>query len=93
MTYSSVFDLTKFIVSKHSHFAGHKCSPSGVRVYDTLMRVKDFLKSDPAAIYCIFDATLDPALVGGQVVNTQIRISLDGEGMRYEETTKEFCDF
>ena len=85
MTYS-VQETTDLIVKYHSHFAGHKCSRSGVRVWDTLMRTVDFLKSEKAAESCTFDAMIEPALTGGEVVNTQITISLDGDGLRYEET-------
>ena len=91
MTYTNMIDLADFICRHHTMFAQKRIGgPTQTAwVFDKLMRLRDFLRKDPAAVGATFEAEMfyyDPVY---RTVPTYITLDLDGEdGLRYTEVTQ-----
>lgn len=87
MFFASAHDLSDHIARHHFSFNGHSCRArfgASVRVFDTIMRCADYLKKEPAAVSCDFEAVMDADSVP---VNTIITISVSDSGFICSERT------
>lgn len=84
MTFTSVHDLSQFINSNHTSFAGHRITSmcANVRTFDTIMRSMSYLNKENAAKSVTFDAKL---YANGASIPTQITIGIADNGFSYSE--------
>lgn len=83
MFFTSANDLSDYIARNHFSFNGHRCRiGASVRVFDTIMRCADYLRKEPAAVSCSFNAI---ANIDSNPVNTIITISISNSGFICEE--------
>lgn len=86
-----ILDLADSINRHHKTFAGHLTSPSSARVYDSLMRIHDYLVNEPAAKSVNYDAELEFYDNDGfQVRPTTITVWLTENPEKYELYYKEY---
>lgn len=83
MFFAFANDLSEHIARNHFSFNGHRCRiGASVRVFDTIMRCADYLRKEPAAVSCSFNAI---ANIDSNPVNTIITISISDSGFICEE--------
>lgn len=86
MTYNSIHELAHSIYAHHTEFDGHMAGET--RIFNTLMRTRDFLRREKAAVSANFEARMQYTDENGwHVVPTVITIGLAGDGLEYTERT------